>query len=335
MVRQCRTVRCHVHVTIQSRSRSTKRRPTCSQAKTSSLSALYVSIAVMYGTPHECDVYIRVHTIGQGGMWEGSRMMICTAVRLKPEWKDDATALRIISKEMVGYEYRSNLYWSGLHFHRQRSTATHIFSRTCVTQRAPLAGTLTIRPEVVGWAPLGDLAPQSTSFGTVALRERQHLAMAATCPEGEAWAASRNWNHGTHFLWDPRAAPTFHSPSTPRHRAQCRTCQPPRSTFVLAEVVYGTVATRTVPLSTTAAMVASSIWRYGRMWVLVWVFIVCAQVCGLRHLAQRTPGIVLSSWLDTIRMSDSPQLLWHFVPLQIAVHYSPVVGCTGHCASLF
>ena len=33
--------------------------------------------------------------------------------------------------------------------------------------------------------------------------------MAATCPEGEAWAASRNWNHGTHFLWDPRAAPTF------------------------------------------------------------------------------------------------------------------------------
>ena len=65
------------------------------------------------------------------------------------------------------------------------------------------------------------------------MRERQHLAMATTCPEGEAWAASRNWNHGTHFLWDPRAAPTFHSPSTPRHRAQCRTCQPPRSTLVL------------------------------------------------------------------------------------------------------
>ena len=77
-----------------------------------------------------------------------------------------------------------------------------------------------IRPEVVGWAPLGDLAPQSTSFGTVALRERQHLAMAATCPEGEAWAASRNWNHGTHFLWDPRAAPTFHPLSTQRHRVQ-------------------------------------------------------------------------------------------------------------------
>ena len=89
-----------------------------------------------------------------------------------------------------------------------------------------------IRPEVVGWAPLGDLAPQSTSFGTVALRERQHLAMAATCPEGEAWAASRNWNHGTHFLWDPRAAPTFHPLSTLRHRAQCRTFHFQPSTVV-------------------------------------------------------------------------------------------------------
>ena len=89
-----------------------------------------------------------------------------------------------------------------------------------------------IRPEVVGWAPLGDLAPQSTSFGTVALRERRHLAMTATCPEGEAWAASRNWNHGTHFLWDPRAAPTFHPLSTLRHRAQCRTFHFQLSTIV-------------------------------------------------------------------------------------------------------
>ena len=37
-----------------------------------------------------------------------------------------------------------------------------------------------IRPEVVGWHPRCDLAPQSTSFGTVALRERQHLAMAGS-----------------------------------------------------------------------------------------------------------------------------------------------------------
>ena len=69
-----------------------------------------------------------------------------------------------------------------------------------------------------------DPAPLTTSFGTVGQWERQHLAMAATCPEGEAWAASRNWNHGTHFLWDPRAAPTFHPLTTQRHRVQ-------RSTF--------------------------------------------------------------------------------------------------------
>ena len=37
-----------------------------------------------------------------------------------------------------------------------------------------------IRPEVLGWAPRCDLAPQSTSFGTLALRERQHLALAGS-----------------------------------------------------------------------------------------------------------------------------------------------------------
>ena len=97
---------------------------------------------------------------------------------------------------------------------------------TCVTQRAPNTGTSTYARKSWGGLPRCDLAPQSTSFGTVALRERQHLAMTATCPEGEAWAASRNWNHGTHFLWDPRAAPTFHPLSTLRHRVQ-------RSTFHL------------------------------------------------------------------------------------------------------
>ena len=91
---------------------------------------------------------------------------------------------------------------------------------TCVTQRAPNTGTSTYARKSWGGLPWCDLAPQSTSFGTVALRERQHLAMTATCPEGEAWAASRNWNHGTDFLWDPRAAPTFHPLSTQRHRVQ-------------------------------------------------------------------------------------------------------------------
>ena len=61
------------------------------------------------------------------------------------------------------------------------------------------------------------------------MRERQHLAMTATCPEGEAWAASRNWNHGTHFLWDPKAAPTFQPLATQRHRVNTA-----RSTFQLS-----------------------------------------------------------------------------------------------------
>ena len=78
-----------------------------------------------------------------------------------------------------------------------------------------------------GGHPRCDLAPLTTSFGTVGQWERQHLAMAATCPEGEAWAASRNWNHETLFLWDPRAAPTFHPLTTLRHRARCRTCHLP------------------------------------------------------------------------------------------------------------
>ena len=102
---------------------------------------------------------------------------------------------------------------------------------TCVTQRAPNTGTSTYARKSWGGLPRCDLAPQSTSFGTVALRERQHLAMAATCPEGEAWAASRNWNHGTHFLWDPRAAPTFHPPSTLRHRTQWQHVPPSTSTL--------------------------------------------------------------------------------------------------------
>ena len=115
---------------------------------------------------------------------------------------------------------------------------------TCVTQRAPYTGTSTYARKSWGGLPRCDLAPQSTSFGTVALRERQHLAMTATCPEGEAWAASRNWNHGTHFLWDPRAAPTFHPPSTLRHRTQCSTCHLPRP----HSIHYSWVASDTMSL---------------------------------------------------------------------------------------
>ena len=101
------------------------------------------------------------------------------------------------------------------------ATATHI--APVRTQHAPVTGTSTYARKSWGGLPRCDLAPLTTSFGTVGQWERQHVAM----------AASRNWNHGTHFLWDPRAAPTFHPLSTPRHRAQCRTCQLPRSTLVL------------------------------------------------------------------------------------------------------
>ena len=123
----------------------------------------------------------------------------------------------------------------------------------------------------------------------------------------------------------------------------------PTTTFHTGAVFWQKSCSRKKARSTTAAvasMVALCTWRYGRMWVLVWVFIVCAEQCGLRHLAQRTLGVVLSSWLDTvIRVSDSPRLRAHcrrvhgrsrhLVALQIAVHHSPIVGCTGHCASLF
>ena len=47
-------------------------------------------------------------------------------------------------------------------------------------ERQHLAMAATTSPEVVGGRPRCDLAPQSTSFGTLALRERQHLATAGS-----------------------------------------------------------------------------------------------------------------------------------------------------------
>ena len=44
----------------------------------------------------------------------------------------------------------------------------------------PLTGTTTYAQKSRGGHPWYDLAPQSASFGTVALRERQHLAMAGS-----------------------------------------------------------------------------------------------------------------------------------------------------------
>ena len=107
--------------------------------------------------------------------------------------------------------------------------------------------------------------------------------MTATCPEGEAWAASRNWNHGTHFLWDPRAAPTFHPLSTPRHRAQCRTCQPPRSTLVLYSGKSRVLATWSVP----RPLLWRQWWRYAPG-----VMTVCGCSSGSSLCAQKS----VSKW---------------------------------------
>ena len=112
---------------------------------------------------------------------------------------------------MVGYEYRSNLYKGSLHLRRQRSTATHIHT-----------------PGSRGVGTPGVIWHRKVLPSGLALRERQHLAMTATCPEGEAWAASRNWNYGTHFLWDPRAAPTFHPLYATAHNAARSTSNLPQ-----------------------------------------------------------------------------------------------------------
>ena len=58
------------------------------------------------------------------------------------------------------------------------ATATNI--APVRTQHAPVTGTSTYARKSWGGHPRCDLAPQSTSFGTVALRERQHLAMAGS-----------------------------------------------------------------------------------------------------------------------------------------------------------
>ena len=88
------------------------------------------------------------------------------------------------------------------------------FSCTRTVLHVPLTGTPTYTQKSWGGHTRCDLAPLTTSFGTVGQWERQHVTM----------AAGRYWNHGTHFLWDPRAAPTFRPLTTQRHRVQ-------RSTF--------------------------------------------------------------------------------------------------------
>ena len=73
--------------------------------------------------------------------------------------------------------------WS-CHFN---ATATHI--APVRTQHAPNTGTTTYAQKSWDGHPRCDLAPLTTSFGTVGQWERQHLAMAATTsPEVVGWA---------------------------------------------------------------------------------------------------------------------------------------------------
>ena len=67
-------------------------------------------------------------------------------------------------------------------------------------RRGPTAASR--RPEVAGTA-----AYLLWDCGSVGHRRRAMTR--AKSPKREAWAACRNWNHGTYFLWDPTAAPTL------------------------------------------------------------------------------------------------------------------------------
>ena len=60
----------------------------------------------------------------------------------------------------------------------------------------------------------------------------------------------RNWNHGTHFLWNPRAAPTF----LPRYPRNATMYSRARSTF------------RVHSSDGTGGVTHRRAWLYGRMW---------------------------------------------------------------------
>ena len=66
--------------------------------------------------------------------------------------------------------------WSLVATSPTTSTATHI--APVRTQHAPVTGTSTYAQKSWGGHPRCDLAPLTTSFGTVGQWERQHLAMA-------------------------------------------------------------------------------------------------------------------------------------------------------------
>ena len=95
--------------------------------------------------------------------------------------------MRYLVEEMNGYKEVELACWSScrtpgsdschytcnLHRHPRR----HTRAWCCLY---PLTGTPTYAQKSWGGHTRCDLAPQSTSFGTVALQERQHLAMAGS-----------------------------------------------------------------------------------------------------------------------------------------------------------
>ena len=64
--------------------------------------------------------------------------------------------------------------------HQQGDGRVRVKVESVLGRFTPNTGTSTYARKSWGGLPRCDLAPQSTSFGTVALRERQHLAMADT-----------------------------------------------------------------------------------------------------------------------------------------------------------
>ena len=147
-------------------------------------------------------------------------------------------------------------------------------SRTRIVLHAELAGTLTIRPEVVGWAPWviwHRKVPPSGLWLCGSASTWQRLLRARKKKRGLPVVTGTK---RTSCVTPERLRPSNHYPHNATAHCAARANQQhvPHWCCILAEVVYGTVATRRVPLSTTAAvaaMVALCTWRYGRMWVLV------------------------------------------------------------------
>ena len=92
----------------------------------------------------------------------------------------------------------SVLYWRtwapGCHSNATVHRHPHLHARA-LCSLLPLTGTPTYALKSWGGHPQCDLAPQITSFGTVALRERQHLAMTGSDTANFHTMPPRNVQH--------------------------------------------------------------------------------------------------------------------------------------------